>query len=46
MRALAKSAKIHPATKKCCGWDEPAIDELFTDFKCLDRYRGSIKSRI
>ena len=25
MRAIAKSAKIHPAAKKCCGWEEPAI---------------------
>ena len=21
----SKSAKIHPAAKKCCGWEEPAI---------------------
>ena len=25
MRAIAKSAKRHPAAKKCCGWEEPAI---------------------
>ena len=25
IRAIAKSAKIHPAAKKCCGWEEPAI---------------------
>ena len=25
MKAIAKSAKIHPAAKKCCGWQEPAI---------------------
>ena len=25
MRAITKSAKIHPAAKKCCGWEEPAI---------------------
>ena len=25
MRAIPKSAKIHPAAKKCCGWEEPAI---------------------
>ena len=25
MRAIAKSAKIHPTAKKCCGWEEPAI---------------------
>ena len=25
MRAISKSAKIHPAAKKCCGWEEPAI---------------------
>ena len=22
---IAKSAKIHPAAKKCCDWEEPAI---------------------
>ena len=25
MTAIAKSAKRHPAAKKCCGWEEPAI---------------------
>ena len=25
MTAIAKLAKIHPAAKKCCGWEEPAI---------------------
>jgi len=25
MRAIAKSAKRHPAAKKCCGWEDPAI---------------------
>ena len=25
MTAIAKSAKIHPAAKKCCSWEEPAI---------------------
>ena len=25
MRAIPKSAKRHPAAKKCCGWEEPAI---------------------
>ena len=25
MKAIAKSAKIHPAAKKCCGWEKPAI---------------------
>ena len=25
MRAISKSAKLHPAAKKCCGWEEPAI---------------------
>ena len=25
MRAITKSAKRHPAAKKCCGWEEPAI---------------------
>ena len=25
MTAIAKSAKIHPAAKKCCGWEKPAI---------------------
>ena len=25
MKAIAKSAKTHPAAKKCCGWQEPAI---------------------
>ena len=24
MTAIAKSAKTHPAAKKCCGWEEPA----------------------
>ena len=23
MTAIAKSAKTHPAAKKCCGWEEP-----------------------
>ena len=26
--AIAKSAKTHPAAKKCCGWEEPAIYNL------------------
>ena len=25
MTAIAKSAKRHPAAKKCCGWEEPTI---------------------
>ena len=25
MTAIVKSAKRHPAAKKCCGWEEPAI---------------------
>ena len=25
MTAIAKSAKTHPAAKKCCGWEEPAL---------------------
>ena len=25
MTAIAKSAKRHPAAKKCCGWEEPAM---------------------
>ena len=25
LTAIAKSAKWHPAAKKCCGWEEPAI---------------------
>ena len=25
MRVIAKQAKTHPAAKKCCGWEEPAI---------------------
>ena len=25
MTAIAKSVKPHPAAKKCCGWEEPAI---------------------
>ena len=25
MTVITKSAKIHPAAKKCCGWEEPAI---------------------
>ena len=28
MTAIAKSAKRHPAAKKCCGWEEPAIYRL------------------
>ena len=28
MTAIAKSAKRHPAAKKCCGWEEPAICTL------------------
>ena len=30
MRAITKSAKIHPAAKKCCGWEEPAICHITT----------------
>ena len=29
MTAIAKSAKRHPAAKKCCGWEEPAIYCLY-----------------
>ena len=25
MRAIPKTVKIHPAAKKCCGWEKPAI---------------------
>ena len=25
MTAIAKSAKTHPAAKKFCGWEEPAL---------------------
>ena len=25
MRAIPKTAKIHSAAKKCCGWEKPAI---------------------
>ena len=25
MTAIAKSAKTHPAAKKCCGWEQAAI---------------------
>ena len=25
MRAIPKTAKIHPAAKQCCGWEEPAL---------------------
>ena len=25
MRVIPKTAKIHPAAKKCCGWKKPAI---------------------
>ena len=25
MTVIVKSAKTHPAAKKCCGWEEPAI---------------------
>ena len=28
MRAIPKTAKIHPAAKKCCGWEEPAICDI------------------
>ena len=27
MRVIAKSAGIHSAAKKCCGWEEPVICE-------------------
>ena len=33
MTAIAKSAKTHPAAKKCCGWEEPA-----TCIRGLTRY--------
>ena len=36
MRAIAKSAKIHPAAKKYCGWEEPAIYDLLN--KWLSHY--------
>ena len=32
MRAIPKTAKIHPAAKKCCGWEKPAICYLPEDF--------------
>ena len=32
MTAIAKSAKRHPAAKKCCGWKEPAMCDA--DLKC------------
>ena len=28
MTAMAKSAKRHPAAKKCCDWEEPAICQV------------------
>ena len=28
MTAFAKSAKTHPAAKKFCGWEEPAISQF------------------
>ena len=28
MTAIAKSAKRHPAAKKFCGWEEPAVGLL------------------
>ena len=30
MTAIAKSSKRHPAAKKCCGWEEPAIWKKIT----------------
>ena len=30
MTAIAKSAKTQPAAKKFCGWEEPAIDGLYS----------------
>ena len=36
MRAITKSTKRHPAAKKCCGWEEPAI----CDFVCGCVCRG------
>ena len=35
MTAIAKSAKRHPAAKKCCGWEEPAIWKLLLSFCVL-----------
>ena len=32
MRAITKLAKIHPAAKKFCGWEEPAIWFLIQTF--------------
>ena len=29
MRAIPKTAKIHPAAKKCCGREKPAICGLY-----------------
>ena len=37
MRATTKSAKIHPAAKKCCGWEEPAIYDPATYHSALYR---------
>ena len=41
MTAIAKSAKVHSAAKKCCGWEEPAIYKgmpylnFFLEHPCL-----------
>ena len=36
MTAIEKSAKIHPAAKKCCGWEEPAICVKYDIFGIFD----------
>ena len=36
MRAIAKSAKIHPAAKACCGWEKPAIYEKMSHICILE----------
>ena len=35
MRAIPKTAKIHPAAKKCCGWEKPAICDLVQAHDCF-----------
>ena len=44
MRAITKSAKRHPAAKKCCGWEEPAICQnvICHDFVCHDVIRHDV----
>ena len=46
MTAIAKSAKTHPAAKKCCGWEEHAIyafinimETFYVDLMKTDKFK-------